>query len=192
MTVLVTDIVDHLAAPFFTEVDIKVRGTHTFRVEEPFKKQSVLQRVDVGDQRQIRHQTSGTGAAPRSHRDSLPFGVGDKVGNHQKVTDESCAFDDAQFVVHTLNDGLLLRGVAFSVSVKTVAHFHVVKTDVPQKLLAGDGPVGKFVHRVVVDLWHIVELHGTAFRHQTGVGDGFGDLFEKLPHLLFVLEVELR
>ena len=192
MSVLITDVVDHLTAPFFTEVDIKVRGTHTLRVEKAFKKQSVFQGVDVGDQCQIRHQTAGTGAASRSHRDPLPLGVGDKVGNHQKVTDESCALNDPQFVVHTFNNGLLFRSVAFSVSVKAVTHFHVVKTDIPQKLLARNCTVGKLVHRVVVDLRYIVELHGTAFRHQTGVGDGLRELLEKLPHLLFVFEVELR
>ena len=72
--VLAGDIVDHFATPVHAEVNVDVRHGHALRIQKAFKKEFVLQRVDVGDFHGVRHQRSGGRAAARSHGDIEPRG----------------------------------------------------------------------------------------------------------------------
>ena len=71
--VLLLHVTDHLFPAIHTEVDVKVRHRHPFRVQEPFKQQAVAQRIKVSDRQGIRHQRARTRATPRPHRDQLIF-----------------------------------------------------------------------------------------------------------------------
>ena len=49
MPILLLDIADHLAPPCFAEVDIKIGHRNALRIEEAFKQQAQLDRIQIGD-----------------------------------------------------------------------------------------------------------------------------------------------
>jgi hypothetical protein len=58
--VLARDVIDHLAAPALTEVDVDVRHRHALGIEEAFEQQVVMDRIDIGDAEAPRDQRSGS------------------------------------------------------------------------------------------------------------------------------------
>ena len=54
--VLVTNVVDHLAATLLTEVDVEVGHRHAFRIQEAFEQQVIAQRIEIGDAQAICNQ----------------------------------------------------------------------------------------------------------------------------------------
>ena len=101
LSVFADDIVDHFLAAAFAEVRIKVRRRYAVRVQEPFKEQVVLDRVDIGDSRKVSHQRTGSGTAPGAYRNAVLLRPVDEVPYAQEVTRIFRAHDDAQFIVQT-------------------------------------------------------------------------------------------
>ena len=92
------DIVNDLLALFDAEVNIEIRHTDAFRIQKPFKQQSVPHRVDACDTDGIRCETSCTRTASGSHGDVVLFCIADKVPHNQKIIDISHARDDRKLV----------------------------------------------------------------------------------------------
>ncbi len=101
LSVFADDIVDHFLAAAFAEVRIKVRRRYAVRVQEPFKEQVVLDRVDIGDSRKVSHQRTGSGTAPGAYWNAVLLRPVDEVPYAQEVTRIFRAHDDAQFIVQT-------------------------------------------------------------------------------------------
>ena len=95
-------VLDHAVAVVLTEVDVKVRHRHTFRIQETFKKEIEFQGIQVGNPERVGNERTGTGTAPRSHGNVVALRPVDKVLNDQEVARELHLLDDAEFVFQTL------------------------------------------------------------------------------------------
>lgn len=189
-TVAAAHVVDDFAAPFFTEVDIEVRRTHALGVQETFEEEVEPERIDVGDPRQVGDERPRAGAAPRTDRNVLVLRVADEVRHHEEIADEPGLFDDAELVIHAVDDLLLLVGQLVELArVEAVTVLHIVETDLAQVVAVRQAAVRHVELRIVVDLRNIVELHAAALGDEPGVRDRLGNLFEQLLHLLLGLEV---
>ena len=119
--------------------------------------------------------------------------MADEVRHHEEVADEAGLLDDAELVLHPVEDLLLARvRLGDFARIESVAVLHVVEADLAQVVAVGQPTVGHVELRVVVDLGHVVELHAAPLGDQPGVGDRLGHLAEEFAHLLLALEVELR
>ena len=87
----------------------------------------------------------------------------DKVADDEKVGAVMGTVDDAEFIIHTLNEFFLKIGEIFGIGVKAVTFGNISDTDIAQELFAGDGAVGKFVLRIVVDFGNIFEVKAALF-----------------------------
>ena len=96
------DIFDDFAAPHIAKIDIDIRHRHPLGIEEPFKQQTIFQRVDVGDFQQIGDDAAGSRTPARSHRNFRFTGELDEVPDNQKVAGEAHRLNDRQFVLQTL------------------------------------------------------------------------------------------
>ena len=83
-------------------------GIDALGIEEPFEKQAVTNRIDVGNFQQIGHQGTGCRAA-RDARNALASAITHKVADDEKVADEAGFLDDFQFDLKSVHDAFKLR-----------------------------------------------------------------------------------
>ena len=83
--VLAGDVLDHLGAPPFAEVDVDIGQRHALGVEEALEQQVVVDRIDVGDAQAVGDQAAGRRAAAGADRDAVLAGVADEVPDDQEV-----------------------------------------------------------------------------------------------------------
>ena len=116
--------------------------------------------------------------------------MADEVRHHEEIADEPGLFDDAELVIHAVDDLLLLVGQLVELArVETVTVLHIVETDLAQVVAVRQAAVRHVELRIVVDLRNIVELHAAALGDEPGVRDRLGNFPEQLLHLLLGLEV---
>src|SRR5919109_2572264 len=92
--VLILDILNHLSSAANTEIDVDIRHGASFWIEETFKQQHVPDRIEIGNLERVRDQTAGRGAAPWPYRNAVPFGVINKICDHEKIPGELHSLDD--------------------------------------------------------------------------------------------------
>ena len=106
---------DHVVdvfAPGGLDVDVDVGQVLAHRVHEPFERQVVTQRVDVGDAGEVAHERAG-GAAPARGPDAHGLHVGDDVGHGQEVGREPHAPDHRELVMQPVSERFVLVHAAF-------------------------------------------------------------------------------
>ena len=101
-------VVHHQVALHVADIRIDIGHAHPFRVQEPFKDQVVLQRVDAGDAGKVGHDTAGGAASAGAHRDVVAAAVVDEVPHNEEVTGIAHLFDDSQFVFHPFPGGAVV------------------------------------------------------------------------------------
>ena len=79
------DVVDHLSAALDAKVGINIRHRFAFRVQEPLKQQTVLDRINVGDAKGIGHKRARRRSPARSHRNPTLPGKADVIPHHKEV-----------------------------------------------------------------------------------------------------------
>ena len=104
LTVLVGGVADHLHAPALVEVHVDVGHGDALGVEEPLEQQAVVDRVEVGDARDVGHRAARGRPTSRTDTDAHVAGVLDHVGHDQEVRGEAHLLDDAQLVLQPLAD----------------------------------------------------------------------------------------
>ncbi len=87
------DVLDDLAATVHAEVDVDIRHRDALGVEEALEEQLVLERIDVGDLHDVGDKRSGGRATAGAYRDSLLFGVTDKVPHNHEIAGKLHLFD---------------------------------------------------------------------------------------------------
>ena len=117
-------IIDDLLSPFKAEIHVNIRHRDTFRIQESFKQQIVMNRIDVGDLQAICHDTSRRGASSRPHGDPVLLRIIDEIPHDQEVVHISHSLNNAKFVIKALPErlsglsgGLITVAVAFCQSV---------------------------------------------------------------------------
>jgi hypothetical protein len=63
--IFVGDVLDDPVAPFHAEIDVEVRHRHAFGIQESLEQQVMLDRIEIGDAEDERHQGARARAAAR-------------------------------------------------------------------------------------------------------------------------------
>jgi len=91
------EIVEHIVPLIPGKIDIDIGGIAAAGIEEPFEKEIVADRVDVGDAEAVADQAGGSRAAPAGAR-RLP----DRIGNDEEIRRKSFVIDQIQLKLHAL------------------------------------------------------------------------------------------
>ena len=83
------------------EIHIDIGHGDTFRIEETFEKEVVLDRVEVGDTGQVGDEGAGGRTTTRTDHDPVVFRPVDEVLDDQEVRRKAGLADDVEFVVET-------------------------------------------------------------------------------------------
>ena len=99
--VFVPRVLDHLIATVVGVVHVDVGGRGALGVEEPLKRQFVLERVYIGNSRHVGNKRAGDRAADSGEYFILPR-KGKQVGNHQEVRRVAFVGDNVELVLDAL------------------------------------------------------------------------------------------
>ena len=179
MAVEAVDVVDDLAAAVDAEVHVDIRHGHALGVQETLEKETVFDRVYVGDVQAVGHDRARGAAAPGADRDALAFGVVDEILYDQKVIDKAHAADDVELIVK-LRAHLLAPGEALG---------KALVAELPEIGKAVALAFGQVEARQVVVAEFKVKL--AALRDFDGVFHGLGQCGEECAHFFLAFEIEL-
>ena len=101
-TVLLGDVLDHLAAPVHAEIDVHVWHRLALAVQEALEEQAVLQGIDVGDRHRVGDQRTCRRPASGPDRDLPVAGDPDEIPDDQEVPGVLHLLDDLDLVVKPL------------------------------------------------------------------------------------------
>ena len=76
-----------------------IEGLETAELEEALKVQAVLHGIHVGDVQAVGHHGPRRRAPARSHRDAVPLGVADEVGDNEEVVHKAHLADHVHLIV---------------------------------------------------------------------------------------------
>ena len=181
--VLVGDVIDDLVTLTIVEVEVDVGRVDAFRVEEPLEQQSVFQRIDGDDARQIGDEGTGSRSTTRPDRHAHGARRIAYVGDDEEVGGESQRLNDREFRLETVED--LLRRI------RTELLIHALL-----KLLTKPGllrlPFRDVELRHPVDVIEDLVVGPDHLGQQQGVVAGLGMIREQRPHLVRGLDVVAR
>ena len=100
--VALLDVINHTVAIGLAEIHVKVWHGHTLGIQEALKQQVVVDRIQIGDLQDIRHQRTCTRTTAWPNGTTIVLGPVDKVSHDQEVTRETHLQDDAQLKLQPL------------------------------------------------------------------------------------------
>ena len=192
-------IFQHLAPPAVTEVRINIGHADALRIQEPFKEQVKIQRVNVCDVQQISHDGTGCAAPARAHRNGIraavfifvAAAVVDKIPHDQEIRRIAHLLNDAQLVFQAL-----LYLFFFFPSCSPCQFLQQNTVTFRDFRLAEAAHVGV---RIIVELRRNGKLrqqqlakgqvHVAALRNLVSIMQGFFVFREQRPHFLITLAV---
>ena len=188
--VLFADVFDNDVTAAFAKVDVEVRRTDAFRIQKTFKKKAITNRIDVRDVHQISDDGACARTTARPERDADPVAVVQKVPHDQEVADEFRLLDDADFIVHTVDDDLLLGSELLRLRIEAVPFGNALFADFT-KILLSVGAFGNGIFRIMVGRRLVVDgrqMDVAAFGDIDGVGHGLRQFGEERGHFVRILE----
>ncbi len=102
LTVFVYDIIDDFRPALIAEIDVDIGHRHSFRIEEPFKKQIVSDGIYAGYTKCVCHKTACGRASARSDTYAVFPCIPDKIPDDEEVIHISHLPDDLQFIFKPL------------------------------------------------------------------------------------------
>ena len=96
------DVIYNFASTLVAKVNVDIRHTYPFGIEETLKKQIEAYRIDLGDAKTIRDKTSRTRSSSWTYRNRVRLSVTDVVLNYQKIVGVAHFFDDRKFVFYAV------------------------------------------------------------------------------------------
>ena len=115
-TVFVAHVVNHFRSAGLAEVDINIRGAHTLRVQESFENEVEGVGVDVCDFHHIGHQRTGGRTTARAHGNIVVLCPVNEVCRDEEVAWEAQLVNDAQLVIQTRAQLLVILGALLAVA----------------------------------------------------------------------------
>ena len=85
LAILPLHVVDDLPPALLAEVDVDVGHRDAVGVEETFKQEVVVERINLGDAQAVGHQGAGRAAPPRPHRDVSAAGEADEIHDDEEI-----------------------------------------------------------------------------------------------------------
>ena len=101
-TIFICCIPNHLIAVTRVKVHIDIGHSDTTRIQESFKQQVVLDRVQVGNAQAIRNCTSSGRSTARTNTNRMVARVANHVPHNQEVRTEAHLFNSLQFEIESL------------------------------------------------------------------------------------------
>ena len=95
--ILLRHIFDYFASPFVTKIDIKVRHADALNIEKAFKKQTIFERVNIGNTQSIGGERRRSGTAARPYHYPFFSGIANKVPDDQIIVGKAHFNNDFQF-----------------------------------------------------------------------------------------------
>ena len=99
LAIFAADIVNNLLSSFEAEININIGHGHTLRVQEAFKQQIILDRVNIRDLQRIGNNTSRRRTTPRSHHDLIGLGIIDKIPHDQEIIHVPHSLDNRKLII---------------------------------------------------------------------------------------------
>ena len=96
-------ILQHFLTPVIGNIGVDIRHRDPFRIEETFKQQIVLQRIDHRDAETVRNQRTGGTAPAGTDIDTVFAGIADKIIDNQEVILEVHFRNYAEFILQTVD-----------------------------------------------------------------------------------------
>ena len=182
-------VVDDAIAIGLAKIHVKVGHGDALWVQKALKQQVVVDRVQVGDLEHIRHQRTGSRAAPWPHRAAIVFRPVDEVRHDQEIARKAHLQNDGQLKLQALQVARALRIALWDFWVELCQSlFQTTQRLLAEKLLRrhafGGGKVGQ---KILAQ--H--QTHAAAARNLHGVGQGRGHIGKQLLHLRAAFEVLL-
>ena len=190
-SVFVFDVLDHFAAAGLTEIDIKVRRRHAVGIEEAFKNQVVMQRIERRDTQRVGQHTACAGTAARADRNVLTFCVGDEILHDEEIVDEPGFLNNPDFIIEAFSH------LFFDVRLRLVEVFNRIKllqsgnTDRHQIILLAFIFRRNSKHRKMQRRIFENKLHVTAAGDFDGVGQRLRMVREQPLHFRAALHIKL-
>ena len=113
VTVFIAEVLKDLASSFNAEIRIDIGHGDTGRIQKPFKKQGILERLNVGDPQGVGHDAPRRRTAAGAHHDPVFLGVVDHIPDDQEVTGESHLQNHAELVLKAFLHFALNGAVTF-------------------------------------------------------------------------------
>ncbi len=110
--VLFADVVQDLVAPLVTEINVDIGHRLASRIEPALEQQLVLDRIELGDSKRVRHQAADHRAAARADRNAALARVADEIGDDQHVTRKAHFADQRDLAIEALEVRLLIEVAA--------------------------------------------------------------------------------
>ena len=179
-------ILDHAGTLVFAEVNVDIGQADAFDIQEAFENEIVGQGIKVCDTQSPRDDRTGRGTTTGTDRDVVPLRPVDEVLHDQKIPRKAHLADDLQFHFETIPINFGINRVPIGVQFQALFEAFTRKA---LELRRQGHPFRKFVYGEVV--MREVHLHMAFFSYADRIGKGFGNMLERLFHLLsgFVIEI---
>ena len=190
--VLFADVFDDDVTAAFAQVDVEIRRTDALWVQKTFEQKTVADRIDVCDVHQVGDDGASARTAARTERHADFVTIVQEVPHDQKIADEFRLLDDADFIVHTVDNDLLFGCELLCLRVEAVPFGDALFADFAEVLFSIFS-VRCWIFRImvggrfVIDGW---QMDAAAFGDFDGVGHGFWEFGKECCHFVGVLEPE--
>ena len=174
--VLAGHVLDHLVPAVVGYVQVDVGRLLAVDVQEALEDETVGERVDERHVERVEDDAGGGGTAHAEHDLPVPAELRD-VMHDEEVVREARLLDDVQ---------LVLQPFAHAVRGERILAVQALAREVRQVLVRGLAFRDLRLGKVQAPELH---LQVALLRDELRVGDGFGDLREERPHLVFRLHV---
>ena len=101
--ILAHNVLDDLRAALLTEIRIKIRHTHPFRIQKPLENQGIFHGIHFGDVHTVGRDGTRAGATPRADGNPLLLGVADEVPDNEVVVYITHATDHADLIFQSVS-----------------------------------------------------------------------------------------
>ena len=188
--VLFADVFDDDVAAAFAQVDVEVRRADAVRIQKTLEQKTIADRIDVRDVHQVGDDGACARTTARAQRHAHLVAVVEEVPHDQEVADEFRLLDDADFVVHAVDDELLIGRELLRLRVDAIPFRQGAFAYLAEIRLAVLA-VGRRIFRIMVGGRLVVDgrqMDVAAFGDIDGVGHGLRQFGEERGHFVRIFE----
>ena len=154
LAVFLADVVDDLGAAVVAEIDVDIGRRDALGIEEALEEEAVVERVDIGDAKDVGDQRCPPRCRDRGRRECRGvLRAMDEIPDDQEITDEARLLHDLQFELDAVDDLFLLLVLGL-LPFDTVAVTHPLLAQMPQVMFPRET-----LRRVVNGKPQLAEFH---------------------------------
>ena len=116
-TIFACDIIDYILAMCVFEINVNIRHGYTFRIQETFEEQIILNRINVGDVHTIGSNTAGGRTPSRAYCNVVFTAIIDVIPYDQEIIHVPHFPNNGQFVIQFFAQCTVIVRIAFFQSI---------------------------------------------------------------------------